>query len=298
MINITIGLDGIPSEKKVLLGNQWENKDEEIFFNLPHEFDDYHKYMIAVIKQDGGNKTVVLPINDNIFVVSSAITYLSGKWYMYVMCRQNEINIESENIDIGALDGEHVFIADGFVGIVNTTLIDKSSVDNIPLDTNLEIVYEDLLKLKDELIAKINEPHDYNNAINKPSINNIELIGNKTLEQLGIQPQGEYLTEETDPTVPSWAKQPSKPQYTAEEVGALPKDTLIPKYKSGDNITIDENYVINAEVPKKFSEDNPSGYLTDEVILQLATDNKKIIEAINELNEKVQSLLDLNILTY
>lgn len=35
--------------------------------------------------------------------------------------------------------------------------------------------------------------------------------------------------EETDPTVPEWAKQPEKPSYTAEEVGALPADTVIPE---------------------------------------------------------------------
>lgn len=34
--------------------------------------------------------------------------------------------------------------------------------------------------------------------------------------------------EETDPTVPEWAKQPNKPSYTAQEVGALPADTFIP----------------------------------------------------------------------
>lgn len=33
---------------------------------------------------------------------------------------------------------------------------------------------------------------------------------------------------ETDPTVPAWAKQPSKPTYTASEVGALPNTTVIP----------------------------------------------------------------------
>lgn len=33
---------------------------------------------------------------------------------------------------------------------------------------------------------------------------------------------------ETDPTVPAWAKQPSKPSYTAQEVGALPANTSIP----------------------------------------------------------------------
>lgn len=35
--------------------------------------------------------------------------------------------------------------------------------------------------------------------------------------------------DETDPTVPEWAKQPEKPKYTAAEVGALPADTAIPK---------------------------------------------------------------------
>lgn len=42
----------------------------------------------------------------------------------------------------------------------------------------------------------------------------------------------EYLNEnpiqEKDPTVPEWAKQPQKPAYTAQEVGALPDTTHIP----------------------------------------------------------------------
>ena len=37
-----------------------------------------------------------------------------------------------------------------------------------------------------------------------------------------------FLTGETDPTVPSWAKQSTKPSYTASEVGALPSSTTIP----------------------------------------------------------------------
>lgn len=36
------------------------------------------------------------------------------------------------------------------------------------------------------------------------------------------------IKKETDPTVPLWAKEPNKPSYTAEEVGALSKDTKIP----------------------------------------------------------------------
>jgi hypothetical protein len=41
-----------------------------------------------------------------------------------------------------------------------------------------------------------------------------------------------YLTSEKDPTVPSWAKQPNKPTYTASEVGALPASTVIPTVPS------------------------------------------------------------------
>lgn len=49
--------------------------------------------------------------------------------------------------------------------------------------------------------------------------------------------------KETDPTVPDWAKEPQKPTYTAEEVGALPADT---------------------NIPTKTSElENDSGYLTE-----------------------------------
>lgn len=40
---------------------------------------------------------------------------------------------------------------------------------------------------------------------------------------------GGGIAEETDPTVPDWAKQPSKPTYTASEVGARPA-TWTPNY--------------------------------------------------------------------
>jgi len=57
----------------------------------------------------------------------------------------------------------------------------------------------------------------------------------------GKQPKGAYLTEETDPTVPEWAKNPEKPTYTAQEVGALPKDTKIPSKTS--DLTNDSGYI-------------------------------------------------------
>lgn len=62
---------------------------------------------------------------------------------------------------------------------------------------------------------------NYNDLTNKPSIpsayDDTALSGRvSVLEGAG------FLTTETDPTVPSWAKASSKPTYTASEVGAQP----------------------------------------------------------------------------
>jgi hypothetical protein len=46
---------------------------------------------------------------------------------------------------------------------------------------------------------------------------------------------------ETDPTVPNWAKQSSKPSYTASEVGALPSTTKIPSKTS--DLTNDSGFI-------------------------------------------------------
>lgn len=53
-----------------------------------------------------------------------------------------------------------------------------------------------------------------------------------------------FITAETDPTVPSWAKAANKPTYTATEVGALPLDTHIPSTTS--ELTNDAGFVTNS----------------------------------------------------
>lgn len=53
---------------------------------------------------------------------------------------------------------------------------------------------------------------DYNDLRNKPTLN-------------GQTIQGDM--EESDPTVPEWAKQPEKPEYNAADVGAIPAGTAL-----------------------------------------------------------------------
>lgn len=107
---------------------------------------------------------------------------------------------------------------------------------------------------------------DYTDLTNKPSINNVELNGNKSLADLGIvipavpvqsvnSKTGSVvlnasdvgaISTEVDPTVPSWAKQPSKPSYTASEVGALPSTTVIPSKTS--QLQNDSGFITSAPV--------------------------------------------------
>ena len=99
--------------------------------------------------------------------------------------------------------------------------------------------------------------NDYEDLQNKPQIEGVELSGDVSLEDIGAAAaedlfSGDYndLTNkptiptvptdvsafnndagyitgytETDPTVPSWAKEENKPSYTASEVGALADST-------------------------------------------------------------------------
>lgn len=66
---------------------------------------------------------------------------------------------------------------------------------------------------------------DMNNIVKAVNDNDENKLG-KTEAAEQFQPKGTYLTAETDPTVPSWAKTPEKPTYTAEEVGAVAKGGL------------------------------------------------------------------------
>ena len=88
---------------------------------------------------------------------------------------------------------------------------DEFKVDNSSLTIN-HVVKEKIIGLNEELKSLI---HTIN--FNGKNIDNLD---------------GKCVLMEEDPTVPAWAKQPNKPEYTALEVGALSIDTKIPSKTS------------------------------------------------------------------
>jgi len=120
---------------------------------------------------------------------------------------------------------------------------------------------------------------DYEELTNKPSIEGVELIGDVSLDDIGaasvddlfsgdyndltnkptipsktsqLTNDSGYITTETDPTVPAWAKAPNKPTYTASEVHALPDTTEIPTLLS--DLENDEGFITEDDIPPKVTE--------------------------------------------
>ena len=193
MVNIQIGLDGVPSLRKVAIGNKYENQDEIISFELPSEFDTFDKYAISVIKINGQKHTSILPIINNQLIVSTQLTQYAGKWSMYVMAREKtSLDLNTTPVDISAKDNERIFISDGFIGIVANSLIDKELIDNIPLDTNLHIIYDSLVRLQEELTTKLEQLESRLTNIENNISNNTNAIQetNDIVNQVGYYENG------------------------------------------------------------------------------------------------------------
>lgn len=121
---------------------------------------------------------------------------------------------------------------------------------------------------------------DYNNLENKPSINNITLEGNKTLEELNIQPKGNYLIEEEDPTVPEYVKNIS--------------EIDIDNWNNKTNFSGDYNDLQNKpNIPTKTSElTNDSNFVSDKNYVH--TDNNYTTIEKDKLNG-IQNGAEVNV---
>lgn len=94
---------------------------------------------------------------------------------------------------------------------------------------------------------------DWSYVSNKPTIptQTSQLTNNS-----GYITGSDVPSNETDPTVPNWAKASTKPSYTASEVGALPDTTVIPSATS--QLTNDSGYITSSAIPT-----NVSAYTND-----------------------------------
>lgn len=89
----------------------------------------------------------------------------------------------------------------------------------------------------DKIASKI--PTKISQLENDKSYATLENVPNKVSD---LENDSGYLNKETDPTVPEWAKQSTKPKYTAKEVGAMSREDVSKAISSIiPTVTIDDN---------------------------------------------------------
>lgn len=124
----------------------------------------------------------------------------------------------------------------------------------------------------------------------QPAGNYLTSIPEEYITESELDSKG-YLTDftESDPTVPAWAKEPSKPTYTASEVGALSESTKIPsKVSDLDN---DKKYITAAEVPDEIYVGD--GTMPNTATIQFimdASDEEVLLK--NELQEYINAEIE------
>lgn len=166
-----------------------------------------------------------------------------------------DVNVDGENITFSWELKQHIFDANEDTSIyfaVEAKNKDKVEVfrtspatgktkETIDTDKEIEETHADVIL---DLISRVD-------TLEKEPISE-EQIEKSVKSYLEKNP-----IEETDPTVPEWAKAEEKPAYTAEEVGALPDTTEIPKNLSDLQDDAEHRTVTDTE---KQSWDNKSDF--------------------------------------
>ena len=120
------------------------------------------------------------------------------------------------------------------------------------------------------------------------------LGGSVSAEQIATAVE-EYMSAhpftETDPTVPDWAKQPEKPSYTADEVGALPNTTTTLPNPNALTFTgaVTGSYDGSSPIEINIPEGGGTGVTVDTTlsVAGQAADAKATGDAISSLSEEI-----------
>lgn len=145
---------------------------------------------------------------------------------------------------------------------------DPAADPSLPIWAELQKCIGDLDKLSTEarenLVAALNEL--------------VEASGEADPEKIA-----QAVTEYLDKTLPDWAKQPEKPEYTAEEVGALP-DTYTPPNQTAQQVGADPAGTADTAV----SQHNTSASAHNDLRLEL----KALADRLNAFFDSDDATLD------
>lgn len=274
---------------ETILGKTFENNATILRFHLTNEMADKNFYI--EFEKDNGEKLSTPKLNIESFgeelgyyvnyPVPNSLLNVKGSLKAEVVLRDDTQRVfKSYKLKFTILDSINATneIAEQFPDFVSET---QKVLDIIETDGTGNMYLANDGTYKRVSGGSGSGTYDYSELENKPSINNVELSNNKTLEELGIQPSGDYLTSESDPTVPSHVKSiseadisnwNSKSDFDGSYNSLIDKPT-IPKKTSeltNDSSYVTETYVkneiANAQLGGEGGEIDLSGYATKDDI--------------------------------
>ena len=256
---------------KYVIGNDAENLQGNLVFTFTDEFVKGQ----ARLEYRTNEKEAFLPLIQDeesyIMPIKSVITK-QGQIFMQLVITEG---IEEEEIPIFKSNVFYVVVNESINAYIEETdeyqtwieiaNIKLNQVDNLDISATkidgiatITITKKDgtqeVVEILDGDVGTNAGTTNYQELENKPKINDIELDGNKSLEELGIQPKGDYLEEEEDPTVPEFIK-----NITEDDISSWNnKSNFSGNYEDLNNLPI---------IPDKTSQlNNDSGFVDEEYV--------------------------------
>lgn len=297
---------------KIVGDNQDLSRDYQLFINYQNANGDPDAYHIEDMEVDGENITFSWLLEENVTKYRGNIQFAFG-----AIIPGDETEDPDKNRWNTTINTDCTCL----VGLKCTQQVAESNPDA------LVQIWAAIDELKAGGGSGTGGTTNYNNLSNKPKLNGVTLEGNKTLDQVGVLAKnqgasnsGKYLsvgsdgnvvpadapsggeggggiTEETDPTVPAWAKNPTKPNYTATEVGADASGTAESKV-SAHNAAADAHNDIRLSVQDLTDRLNALADSDDDTLDQMSEivayikSNKSLIDAITTQKVSVSDIID------
>lgn len=163
--NITILSNGsIAPNKTIALGRKYDNNLDSLMFDIPVIYQGFHYYLAFYMKK---KPTILLPVNYNSdlkleFFITSTVTQYAGQYEIIFLATKDAV--VDGNID----NAQKVFTSTTIYGVVEDSPLEDPVVD-LPLDANLQIIYEELYRLRDEVVEDLEEDA-YRGAVYIPNV--------------------------------------------------------------------------------------------------------------------------------
>ena len=195
-------IDVLHMPRSIWLGRKTEQNFRPIAFDVYKWLTDYPEATVSIVYTRPDGQVFPVASSDRspiIWIPQQDVTTVSG---------EGEIELH--------------LVGGGAVGISASTktLIDDSAASAQPTAPSwVDQVVQDVTEQAD----RAEEAADSIEGSITEKVN--EVVPDAVADYMEDHP---VTVEETDPTVPAWAKQPTKPTYTAQEVGALPSSYTPP----------------------------------------------------------------------